>query len=155
MHGVRALAVAAVLAISACGLPAATSSSERDQDAQVLLEDLAAGRDDALVAKMSSENDPSQVRAQLPFIKTLVPEGPVPQGTTTGWRANAGTDGTTYALVRTYEYPDRTLNVETTFIKQADTWKVAGFNVSPTMKANASAPTAVNANPSETTPRSG
>lgn len=142
MIRLRHLAIAAFASVAACTMPSMEASPERDRDAQLLLEDIAADRDDALMAKMASQNDPAQIRAQLPFLKTLVPEGAPPQGVTRGWRANMGTGGTTYALTRSYEYPDRTLNVDTTFIKEGETWKVLGFHLSPTMKPVPAAATA-------------
>ena len=127
--------VASAFSLGACGVPAMTASPERAVEARVLLEDLATGRDDVLEQKLSRQVDRAQFRAQLPFLKTLVPQGPVPEGQTMGWQANAGTGGTTYALRQTYDYPDRTLTVDTTFIKQGEGWKVLAFFISPTMKA--------------------
>jgi hypothetical protein len=132
----------AVASLGACGLPSMTASAEREAEAQALVEDIAAGREAEILRKMASNVDPAQVRAQMPFVRSLVPTGPVPQGVTVGWRANAGTGGSTYVLNRTYDYPDRTLTVETVFAKQGGTWKVAGFNVAPTMKPGATPPAA-------------
>lgn len=157
MTGYRYMAAVALLSVAACSMPSMQANPDRDRDAQALLEDIAADRDAAIVAKMASANDPADLRAQLPFIKTLVPDGPPPEGVTRGWRANAGTGGMTYALTRTYEYPDRTLNVDTTFIKEGETWKVLGFHVSPVMKAGAQIPVepATEPVPTETPPHSG
>lgn len=134
-----AAAVVVLASVSACGLPAATASPEREAEARALLEDLVNDRDDALVGKMASRLNPAEVRAQLPFLKSLAPEGPVPQGQVTGWGANSGTGGTTYEVAQTYDYPDRVLNVNTVFLKEGDTWKVLGFHVVPRMKVNATA----------------
>lgn len=136
----RSLAIAVIALVGACSMPSLEASPERDREAQALLEDLAADRDEAIVRKMSSGNSEADVRAQLPFIKTLVPDGPPPQGVTRGWRAHAGTGGATYALTRSYDYPDRTLNVDTTFIKEGENWKVFNFHVSPVMKPEAQLP---------------
>jgi len=145
----RYLAIAAIAFVGACSMPSMEASPERDRDAQALLEDIAADRDDRVVGKMSAQNSEADLRAQLPFIKTLVPDGPPPQGVTSGWRANTGTGGTTYALRRSYDYPDRTLNVDTTFIKEGESWKVFSFHVSPVMKPGAQLPEAGADAPSE------
>lgn len=154
MTGFRYLAIAAIAFVGACSMPSFEASPERDREAQALLEDIAADRDDTVVAKMSSQNTAADLHAQLPFIKTLVPDGPPPQGVTNGWRANAGTGGTTYALTRSYDYPDRTLNVDTTFIKEGESWKVLSFQVSPVMKPGAQLPdeAAADAPPAPPTP---
>lgn len=132
---VLAMAAAIVGNLGGCGVPSMSASPERAAEARVLLEDLVAGRDEVLVEKAASQVDHAQLRAQRPFMKTLVPEGPVPEGATAGWRANAGTGGMTYELSQTYQYPDRVLTVNTTFIKQGEVWKVLAFYVAPTMKA--------------------
>ena len=135
-----AVVAIAVASLGACGLPTMTASAEREAEAQALLEDVAAGRDAEVAGRMASNVDPAQFQAQMPFIKSLVPAGPVPQGVTVGWRANASTSGSTYVLNRTYDYPDRILAMETVFAKQGETWKVAGFHVAPTMKPGATPP---------------
>lgn len=134
-----AAAVVMLAGVSACGVPPMTASPDREAEARALLEDLVNDRDDALVAKMSSQVKPADVRAQLPFMKEMVPEGPTPQGQVTGWRANTGTAGTVYELSQTYDYPDRTLMVNTAFRKEGEAWKVLGFHIAPTMKAGAAA----------------
>lgn len=137
---VSAAVVVALASVSACGLPAATASPEREAEARALLEDVVNERDEALIGKMSSRVNPAEVRAQLPFLKTLAPKGPVPQGQVTGWRANSGTGGTTYEISQTYDYPDRVLTANTVFVKEGDVWKVLGFHIAPTMKAGAPPP---------------
>ncbi len=137
---VSAAAVVVLASVSACGLPAATASPEREAEARALLEDVVNERDAALIGKMSSRVNPAEVRAQLPFLKTLAPKGPVPPGQVTGWRANSGTGGTTYEISQTYDYPDRVLTTNTVFVKEGDVWKVLGFHIAPTMKAGAAPP---------------
>ena len=136
-----AVVVCAAMTLSACGVAAAMKPNvERDAETDALLADIGAGRADVLMGKMSSENSPAQVRAQLPFLKTLVPEGAVPAGTTNGWRANAGTGGSTYELSRVYEYPDRTLTMDVIFKKQGEAWKVLRFNLNVNLKGDTTAP---------------
>jgi hypothetical protein len=131
------IALASAALLSACGLASATVSPEREAEARALLEDLVADRDAVLAGKMSSQVDPAQVQAQLPFLKTMVPEGVVPHGTVEGWRAYAGTGGSTYEMVQTYDYPDRVLRVSTIFRKEGGSWKVQNFHLGPTMKSGA------------------
>ncbi|MGA0546260.1 hypothetical protein ACO2Q1_13380 [Brevundimonas sp. VNH65] len=132
-----AIVAGGLTSLSACGLPAATASPEREAEARALLEDLVADRDAALADKMSSLVDLAEVQAQLPFMKTLVPEGAVPPGKVEGWRANAGTGGSTYEMLQTYDYPDRVLRVSTVFRKEGGVWKVLSFHIGPTMKGGA------------------
>jgi hypothetical protein len=138
-----AVAVLAAVALSSCGVASAMKASpEREADADALLADIGAGRADIILGKMSSENSPAQVRAQLPFLKTLTPTRPVPAGTTAGWRANVGTAGSTYELSRSYEYPDRTLTMAVIFKKEGEAWKVLRFNLNVTLKEGTPAPDA-------------
>ncbi|QTC92011.1 hypothetical protein [Brevundimonas goettingensis] len=136
-----AVAVCAAMAVSGCGVaPAMKPNVERDAEADALLADISAGNADAVLARMSSENSPGQIRAQLPVLKTLVPTGAVPAGTTGGWRANVGTAGSTYELNRIYEYPDRTLALAVLFKKEGEAWKVFRFNLNVTLKEGATPP---------------
>jgi hypothetical protein len=135
-----AVAVLAATMLAGCGGAVIGASAERDADTDALMSDLSAGRYDAIVARMSQDNSPEEVRAQLPFLKTMVPEGALPAGTTVGWQAFTGTGGTTYALSRTYEYPDRTLAVAATYRKEADVWKVQSININVQIKAGTPAP---------------
>lgn len=136
-----AVAVCIAVALSGCGVATAMKPNvERDAETDALLADIGAGRADALMGKMSSENSPAQVRTQLPFLKTLVPEGAVPAGMTNGWRANTGTGGSTYELSRVYEYPDRTLTMDVIFKKEGEAWKVLRFNLNVNLKGDATAP---------------
>jgi hypothetical protein len=136
-----ALAVVAATALSSCNVASVMKSNpERDADTDALIADIGAGRSDAIVGKMASGNSPQQIRAQLPFLKTLVPAGAVPQGKTVGWQTFAGTGGTTYSLNRAYEYPDRTLGVSATYRKQSEAWKVLNFNINVQLKPGATQP---------------
>lgn len=138
-----AAAVVMLAGVTACGVPSMTASPDREAEARALLEDLVNDRDDALVAKLSSQVKPADLRAQLPFMKSVAPKGPVPQGQVTGWGSNSGTGGTTYQISQTYDYPDRVLVVNTVFRKEGETWKVLGFHLTPTMKAGAAGETLI------------
>lgn len=135
------VAVAAALTLSGCGVASAMKPSpERDADTDFLVSDVAAGRTEAVIGKMSSQASPYQVRAQMPFLRTLVPAGSVPEGKTVGWQAFTGTGGTTYTLQRAYEYPDRTLGVTATWRKEGEVWKALNFNINVQVKSGATTP---------------
>ncbi|MBP8062493.1 MAG: hypothetical protein KAY29_01365 [Brevundimonas sp.] len=112
---------------------------QRAVEAKALYEDLVGGRDDALLARMSSANDPATIRAQLPMIRKFAPAGPAPEPKSLGWSSNASTTGQRYALAQEYEYPDRFVRTDTTFLKEGAVWKVEGFNVNARMKAGPAA----------------
>ena len=146
------LGLLAVFGLAACSMPTMEGDADRAAEAQALYGDLVAGRDDALVARMSSANNPADLRAQLPTIRSYAPSGPVPEPKTIGWQANAGTGGQQYSLAQEYEYPDRFIRTDTNFVKEGDGWKVLGFNVNTRMKPGAVAPAETSVAPTPVTP---
>lgn len=132
----RVLGLLAAAALTACSMPSMEGDAERSSEARALYADLVEGRDDALLARMSSGNDTATVRAQLPMIRTFAPAGPVPEPKSLGWRTDAGTAGQRYSLAQEYEYPDRFVRTDTNFLKEGAVWKVEGFNVNARMKAD-------------------
>ena len=133
-----ALAACAAMVVSGCNVASVMKPNpERDADTDALVADIGAGRSDVIVGKMASGNSPAQVRAQLPFLKTLVPTGAVPHGKTVGWQSFSGTGGMTYSLNRAYEYTDRTLGVSAIYRKQGEAWKVQTFNINVQLKPGA------------------
>lgn len=141
------LGLLAACGLAACSAPGMEGDAQRAVEAQALYADLVEGRDDALLARMSSVNDPATVRAQLPMIRRIAPAGPAPEAKPLGWRSYAGTDGQRYSLSQEYEYPDRFVRADTNFLKEGAVWKVEGFNVNARMKPGVAppvvAPTAV------------
>lgn len=137
----------ALFGLAACAMPSMEGDAERAAEARALYSDLVEGRDDALVARMSSANNPADLRAQLPAIRTLAPSGPAPEPKSLGWQAQAGTDGQTYSLAQEYEYADRFIRTDTNFIKEGAVWKVLGFNVNARMKPGVPAPEGVRVDP--------
>ncbi len=123
--------------LAACGMPNLQGDAERAGDAAALYADLTEGRDEALMARLSSGNDPAEVRAQLPMLRQFAPAGPPPEPKTVGWRANTGTGGQRYSLAQEYDYPDRLVRLDTFFLKEDGAWKVEGFNVNARMKPSA------------------
>ena len=134
------LAVTAAFALTGCSIALTEADGDRAAEAQALYGDLVEGRDDALLARMSSANDLATVKAQLPMIRTLAPSGAAPTPKSLGWRADAGTGGRRYSLSQEYEYPDRFVRADTTFLKEAAGWKVERFNINARMKPEAAAP---------------
>ena len=133
----RVLGLLAACALAACSMPSMEEDAQRSAEAQALYADLVEGRDDALVARMSSSTDPATVRAQLPMIRTFAPAGPAPEPKPLGWSANTGTDGQRYSLAQEYEYPDRFVRTDTSFLKERGVWKVESFNVNARIKSGA------------------
>ncbi|HYD27026.1 hypothetical protein [Brevundimonas sp.] len=140
MHRRRLLGLLAVGALAACSMPSMEGDAERAAQAQALYGDLVEGRDDALLARMSSGNDPATVRAQLPMIRSFAPAGAAPEPKPLGWRSYAGTGGQRYSLAQEYDYPDRVVRTDTTFVKEGEAWKVESFNVNARMKPGTAAP---------------
>ena len=139
-----ATALASVVALGGCNfhttLP--TSDPALNAEADALFEDLAHGRDDALIARMSSANKAEEIRAQLPMIRKMVGEANPPEPTVTGTRKTSGTSGEVYEVKQDYAYPDRVVHAYTTLIKEGDAWKVQGFNVNAQMKPSSVEPSA-------------
>lgn len=131
-----ALIIAAAVLPAACSLPNMAGDPERVAQAEAVYADLAEGRDAALLAHMSSANDPAQMRAQLPMLRQFVPEGPPPPARTVNWAANMGTGGHRYSLVQEYDYPDRIVQARVVLIKQGEVWKTESFFASAQMKPN-------------------
>lgn len=130
----RILALAAILLVAGCHVQGTVSDPALNAEADVVFTELVTKQDDALVARMSKANDAAEVRAQLPYIQSLVAEGPPPQGAVVAYNNFMGTGERSYAVAKTYDYPDRVARVETVFIKEGEPWKVQSFNVNITMK---------------------
>ena len=143
-----ALAAALVIGLAGCSVQTSNlgSDAELNQRADAMFSDLTEGRDDALIARMSSASDPATIRAQLPLLRTLVAAGDPPAATVTGSSSYAGLNGQIYMVTQDYAYPDRVAHVETTFLKEDGDWKVEGVNVNVTLAA------VVPANPPATAP---
>lgn len=146
------LGLLAAFGLAACSMPSMAGDTDRAVEAKALYSDLVEGRDDALLARMSSGNNPAELRAQLPMIRSFAPSGPPPEPTTVGWRANAGTGGQQYSLAQEYEYPDRTIRTDTNFVKEGSAWKVLGFNVNARMKPGAAVPSVIPVAPAAAAP---
>lgn len=139
----QVLGLLAAFGLAACSMPNMAGDAERAAEAAALYADLVEGRDDALLARMSSANNPAELRGQLPMIRSYAPSGRPPEPKTVGWSSNAGTNGQHYSLAQEYEYPDRFIRTDTNFVKEGSAWKVLGFNVNARIKPGAAPPAAI------------
>jgi hypothetical protein len=139
-----AIGLATLVALSGCNfhttLP--TSDPALNAEADALFEDLAHGRDDAVIARMSSANKPAEIRAQLPMLRNMVSEANPPEPTVVGTRKTSGTSGEVYEVQQDYAYPDRVVHAYTTLIKEGGSWKVQAFNINAQMKPSSAEPSA-------------
>ena len=117
-----------------------TSDPALNAEADALFEDLVLGRDDALIARMSSTNKAEEIRAQLPMLRNMVGEATPPEPTVAGTRKTSGTSGEVYEVQQDYAYPDRVVHAYTTLVKEGGAWKVQGFNVNAQMKPLSAGP---------------
>lgn len=129
------LALAVVWALAACTFNANLPKSDPalNAEAQALYRDLATSNDAAVIGRMSAKNPPDTVRAQLPMLRNLIGNAPVPEPKVVGFQSVASTEGRFYVVQQDYAYPDRVAHVQTNFVKEGDGWKVFGFNVNVTI----------------------
>jgi hypothetical protein len=129
--------MSAALLAAACNFHASTSqaNAELNQTAEAVYQDLVAGRDDALVARMSPAVAPAQVRAQLPMLHDMVGGSPPPAPSVVGVRSVASSQGAFYSVRHTYDYTDKTVTADTEFRKEAEGWAIVNFNVHTVFKA--------------------
>ena len=152
------MAAALTLLTAGCNFNTTTSESnaELNGQAEALYRELVAGQDDAIVARMSSENSPAQVRAQLPMLRRMIGSATPPTPTVSGTQTVRSTQGSFYAVGQDYSYADRLVHVETRFSGENDQWKVQAFNVNVRAKGDAApmdgadeAPDAPSVNPDQ------
>ena len=125
----KVLAACATLLVAACTVSVGGDPEELGAEVDAILEELARREGEPLLARMSSANDPEQVRTQLPGIMELVPEGPVPEGVPVSFEVTDGEVGGNYRVERTYAYADRTLRAHFIFDQESGEWKVLGLNI--------------------------
>lgn len=133
MRVVQILTVFVMTAVAACSAPAA-ENAELDGAARALYAEIAQGRDAEIQSRMASMNPPEQVRAQVSWLRTLVPADAPPTPEVTGRNAYEGEEGERYSVVHQYGYADRSALMHTAFIREGADWKVEYFNVNVTLK---------------------
>ena len=134
--------VVAAVALAGCNfnMTMPTSDPGLNAEADAMYRDLAAGKTDAMLARMSAENDPAQVRSQLPMLRKLISEATPPAPRVVQFQKTTSSAGQFYNVLQDYEYPDRIAHVATSFKAENGGWKVHGFNVNVQMKAEAADP---------------
>jgi hypothetical protein len=135
----------AAAALASCNFNATLPKSDPalNAEAKATFADLVAGRESAILARLSSANKPADVKAQIPMLRNMIGHDTAPEPTVTGYQSMTSTSGRFYVVGQDYTYPDRVAHVQTNFVKEGDAWKVAGFNVNVTMTgAPAKAPAA-------------
>lgn len=137
MHLLKVVSLTAAIALAGCNFQATLPAENPtlNAEAEAMFEDLAAGRDQALLARLSSENKPEVVSAQLPVLKNLIGNASPPKPKVTGYQQTNSTQGKFYAVAQDYAYADRVAHVQTNFVQRDGAWKVLGFNVNVTMTA--------------------
>jgi hypothetical protein len=125
--------------LAACTFNTTTSQSDPhlNAEAQANFADLVAGRDDAILARLPPETPVEAARAQMPVLRQLVGDAPVPEPTVTRTQSVNSTEGKFYSVGQEYAYPDRVAYVETHFAKEHEAWKIEAFNVNVRMTAAA------------------
>ena len=134
--------VAAAVALAGCNfnMTMPTSDPGLNAEADAMYRDLAADRTDALLARLSAENDPAQVRSQLPMIRSLVGETTPPKPQVVRFQKTVTNGAQFYSVMQDYEYPDRVAHVATDFKAENGGWKIHSFNVNVQMKAEVADP---------------
>ncbi|MEN5114689.1 hypothetical protein ABE453_11735 [Brevundimonas diminuta] len=129
-----ALAVAA-LVLSACNFHATlpTSDPTLNAEAEAFYGDMIAARDDAVVARMTSENDAAEVKAQLPMLRGMIGDAATPEPKLVQSRKTTGSQGETYELEQDYVYADRTVRVYSAMMREKGEWKLHAFNINVRM----------------------
>ena len=125
----------AALMLAACNFHATlpTSDPALNAEAEAFYGDMVAGRDDAVVARMVSENDAAEVKAQLPMLRGMIGDAPPPEPKLVQTRKTTGSQGETYELEQDYVYADRTVRVYSAMMREEGEWKVHTFNINVRM----------------------
>ena len=121
--------------LGACTMQATTTGTDPvlNAEAEALYDDLVAGKDDALVARLAPTADVAAVRAQLPLDRSLTGAGAAPDPTVTNSVKTRSTEGSAYAVTQAYTYPDRVVTLSTDFAQLGEAWKVRSFKVEARM----------------------
>jgi len=149
MRLMSALTVAVSLGLAACQYSTSITSSndELNQQSEAIYNELLAGDDAAIIARMSSENDPQLVGQQLPMLRDMVgyDTAPDPIMLSTLQTNENGTRG--YTVEQSYSHPDRIVVMRSEFVQQNDVWKLRGINVNVEMTGSGQGPGSVPATP--------
>jgi hypothetical protein len=136
------LAIAAALAVAGCQYSARVTGSndELNQQADTIYEELLAGDDAAIVARMSSENDPQRVAQQLPMLRDMVGHDSAPDPIVLSTTQATDNSGRTYTVEQSYSHPDRIVVARNEFIRENDVWRLRGFHLNVEMTGSGMGP---------------
>lgn len=129
------LAIVAAVSVAACQYNASMSRSneELNDEADAVFRDLLAGEDEAIVARMSSESDPDQVRSQLPMLRDMAGHETAPEPVVLGSTETTSNQGRFYLVEQTYAYADRQVHLATQFRREEEEWRLHGVNLNVQM----------------------
>lgn len=142
------IAATAALALSACQYSTSISGSndELNAEANTIYQELLAGDDAAIVARMSSENNPQLVSQQLPMLREMVDAetAPAPVVVSSLQTNDNGRRG--YTVEQSYSHPDRVVVVRSEFVQENEAWKLRGINLNVEMTGSGQGPATEPAN---------
>lgn len=142
MRFMPAFALAVGLAAAGCNYSTSISGSndQLNAEANTIYRELLAGDDAAIIARMSSENDPQLVGRQLPMLRdmahaTTAPDPIVLSSVQTNENGRRG-----YTVEQSYSHPDRIVVVRCEFVQENDVWKLRGINLNVEMTGSGQGP---------------
>lgn len=98
--------------------------------ARVAFDKLRARDFTALQAMFTDDLQGPQLAETLQLMRAAVPDGTPMSAKRIGWEAEAKAgEGRRVVLTHAYEYPGRTVKVETVLVPSGETWKLAGMHV--------------------------
>ncbi|MBN8552493.1 MAG: hypothetical protein J0L52_06325 [Caulobacterales bacterium] len=142
MRLIPALAIVVALAAAGCQYSASVSGSnaELNQEAEAVYDDLLAGDDAAIVARMSSENDPQLVARQLPMLREMVGHDSAPDPIVLSSIQATDNSGRTYTVEQSYSHPDRIVVTRNEFVRENDAWRLRGIHLNVEMTGSGMGP---------------
>lgn len=128
--------IAGCLAVAGCS--PLSVDAEGEALAKTAYRRLVQGDDAGLEAMFEPAQRTPGMALVLAQMRGLIPPGPMPEPTRTGFMNRAGTGGVTLELYHSYAYPDRTVKAETVLVRPptGGPWMIRGLHI------NLSGPTA-------------
>jgi|APTNR8051073442_1049403.scaffolds.fasta_scaffold48007_2 hypothetical protein len=145
MRLISILAAIAVLSAGGCQYSASVSgsSAELNEEAEAVYDDLLAGDDAAIVARMSSDNDPAQISQQLPMLRDMVGFDRAPDPMVLSSTQQTSSAGRIYVVEQSYSHPDRIVVMRTQFLREGEDWRIQGLNLNVEMTGSGMGPGSV------------
>lgn len=137
------LAVGA-LCLTACGVAQISPDPQAIADTDAAFQELAAGNDKALLARLPKEvsENPGQVRL-IGLMRQLLPKAKAKPYDFVGWRVFAGTGGRQHTVILRYAYDNGEYITTTAVFTKPETdgpWKMVSLNINPSSPEEVSAP---------------